>query len=493
MNVITRRKFITMLLASAAMGVVPTPHAGRKAVAGPGVKECVIIGGGISGFTAAYMLKERDVLLLEALPVFGGRTRSGVHNDWYYPEGTEYLGKPEDTLAEIIRKLKLQLIEIPTPMDQIWRDGKIYDGDSGRVRLLTEKGGLKAYNRFLGALRKVSRLYEEIPDHDPNGELVRLDNMTCREWFDELRLPEVYTEMYNVTCRGLFGANINEVSALGAFAEIAFDFEGADYPVDQEDLDEIIRGDSGEGSGAYSFRHGIAEVIEALALFMGDKAQHSSKVVSVVGNDEEGYAVTYLQDGAEKVVKSRSVIFSTPMPVTKKIGAQVLSHEQRQYLSLVPYAQFVTAAIFSDEPIYTDAFDLAVPDAWFVTDVYDCTWMQKKLGEEHKGYVASLYIGPHSYKDTSLNALSDAELLENSFKDIQVIWPDIRDRVTGYDITRFEYAYPVMTPGAYGRLTELWGTLDGGVQIAGDGMIYPTFEAAAQAGTIAAERIDEWL
>lgn len=482
-----------MLLASAAMGVAPIPHMGRKAFAGSDVKDCVIIGGGVSGFTAAYVLKERDVLLLEALPGFGGRTISGIHNDWYYPEGTEYLGKPDGTLAEIIRELDLELIEIPTPMDQIWRDGKFYDGGPGRVRLLTKKGGLKAFNRFLGALKEVSKSYKEIPNYDPNGELARLDNITCQEWFNELRLPEVYTEMYNVTFRGLFGANINEISALGAFAEIAFDFEGDDYPVDQEDVDTIIRGNSGEGSGAYSFRHGIAEVIEALAKFMGDKAQHSSRVLSVAGGDEEGYEITYLHDGIEKIVQSKSVIFSTPMPVTKKIGAQVLPFAQQQLLSLVPYAQFVTAAIFSDEPIYTDAFDLAVPDKWFVTDVYDCTWMQKKLGEKHKGYVASMYIGPHSYKDTSLVALSDEELLERSYKDVQVIWPDIREKVKGYDIHRFEYAYPVMTPGAYGRLTKLWAMLNGGVQIAGDGMIYPTFEAATQSGTIAAERIDEWL
>ncbi len=490
---INRRKFISMLLASAAMGVLPLPRSVGRAIADTELKDTVIIGGGISGFTAAYLLRERDVLLLEAQPGFGGRTISGIHNDWYYPEGTEYLGKPEGTLAEIIQKLDLNLIEIPSPMDQIWHDGVFYDGDSGRVRLLTRKGGLKAFNRFLGALKKVAKHYEEVPNYDPNGELARLDNMTCQEWFDELRLPDVYTQMYNVTFRGLFGANINEVSALGAFAEIAFDFEGADHPVDQEDVDEIIRSKSSEGSGAYSFRHGIAEVIEALAKFMGDKAQHSSKVLSVSGSDEQGYEIVYLQAGQEKVVASQSVIFSTPMPVTKSIGAQVLPFEQQQLLSLVPYAQFVTAAIFSKEPIYTNAFDLAVPDKWFVTDVYDCTWMQKKLGEKHQGYVASMYIGPHTYKDTSLIALSDAELLENSYKDLQVIWPDIREKVTGYDIHRFEYAYPVMTTGAYARLTKLWDMLNGGVQIAGDGMIYPTFEAAVQSGTIAAERIDEWL
>lgn len=488
-----RRKFISMLLASAALGSVSTLPFARKAFSQSQEKDCVIIGGGVSGFTAAYLLRERNVLLLEAEPGFGGRTISGIHNDWYYPEGTEYLGKPDGVLAEIIDKLGLNIIEIPSPMDQIWRDGKFYSGGSGRIKMLTRKGGLNAFNRFIKALKDVAALYEEVPNYDPEGELARLDMITCQQWFDELGLPAVYGETYNVTFRGLFGANINEVSALGAFAEIAFDFEGMDHPLDEEDIDDIIRGKDAEGSGSYSFRHGIAEVIEALARFMGDRAQHSSRVVSVTGDDENGYEVVYLHNGEQKTVAASSVIFSTPLPVTRNIGAKVLPLDQSRLMSLVPYAQFVTAAIFSEEPIYTDAFDLAVPDGWFVTDVYDCTWMQKKLGEKHKGYVASMYIGPHTYKDTSLVGMSDAELLENSYKDLQNIWPDIRDKVKGYDIHRFEYAYPVMTPGAYGRLTELWGMLNGGVQIAGDGMIYPTFEAAVQAGSIAAGRIDEWL
>lgn len=488
-----RRTFITMLLASAALGGMSAFPLCRKAAARPLERDCVIIGGGISGFTAAYLLRERDTLLLEAEPGFGGRTISGIHNDWYYPEGTEYLGRPEGVLDEIITTMGLELIEIPSPMDQIWRDGRVYSGHAGRIEMLTRRGGLKAFNRFLRALRRVDALYDDVPDYEPEGELARLDALTCKQWFDELRLPDVYAETYNVTFRGLFGANIHEVSALGAFAEIAFDFEGMDCPLDREDVAEIIRGEDSEGSGAYSFRHGIAEVIEALARFMGNRAQHSSRVVSVRGDDENGYEVSYLSDGQEKTVSARSVIFATPMPVTRALGSGVLSAQQRQLMDLVPYARFVTAALFSQEPIQTDAFDLALPDGWFVTDVYDCTWMQRKLGEKHEGYVASLYIGPHTHEDTALTEMSDAELLETAYRDLQAIWPDIRAKVQGYDIHRFEYAYPVMTPGAYGRLTRLWGMLHGGIQIAGDGMIYPTFEAAVQAGTIAAERINQWL
>lgn len=140
-EMMNRRKFISMLLASAALGTVSAFPLGRKALAQSAEKECVIIGGGVSGFTSAYLLRDRDVLLLEAESGFGGRTISGIHNDWYYPEGTEYLGKPDGVLAEIIEKLNLNLIEIPSPMDQIWRDGKFYNGGSGRIKMLTRKGG----------------------------------------------------------------------------------------------------------------------------------------------------------------------------------------------------------------------------------------------------------------------------------------------------------------------------------------------------------------
>ena len=50
-----------------------------------------------------------------------------------------------------------------------------------------------------------------------------------------------------------------------------------------------------------------------------------------------------------------------------------------------------------------------------------------------------------------------------------------------------------MTPGAYKRLTRLHHITRGGLQLAGDYMIYPTFEAAADSGEWAAEKALEVL
>lgn len=493
-KILNRRKFMTMLITAAASGAMPALLTNSKAFAVDAqVKDVVVIGGGISGLVSAYLLQKKDVLLLEAEQEFGGRTLSGNYNGWEYTKGTEYLGPPSGVFKELLEDLGVKPVEIPSPMDQIWSDGQFYNGHAGRIELLVHKGGLETFNRFLRALQNVYEQYDENDVFCRKNDLKRLDTITCQQWFDELKLPPVYSEMYNVTFRGLFGANINEVSALCAFSEIAFDFEGMSLPVTDNDVQKLAGNAKDAGSGAYTFKTGITEVTAALAKRLGDKALSSAEVTSVTGNDEDGYVVSYAHNGQQKQVIAKSVIFVTPLPVTIRIGSSVMSQRQIRLMGQTPYSQYVTIALFSDDPIYTGAFDLALPDRWFVTDVYDSTWVQRKLGDSHKGYVASLYIGPDSYKNNALITASDAELLEKSYADLERIWPDIKKKVKGYDIHRFEYAYPVQTLGAYARLAELYDVTKGGVQLAGDGMFYPTYEGAITAASIAVGRIKEWF
>lgn len=86
-------------------------------------------------------------------------------------------------------------------------------------------------------------------------------------------------------------------------------------------------------------------------------------------------------------------------------------------------------------------------------------------------------------------AWTEHELLRKVYADLEKIFPGATRRVVGHDIQRFEHAYPIMSLGAYGRLLQLDRLNEGQLILAGDYTIYPTFEAAAQSGFIAAERI----
>ncbi|MCP4149228.1 MAG: hypothetical protein GY757_15885, partial [bacterium] len=160
------------------------------------------------------------------------------------------------------------------------------------------------------------------------------------------------------------------------------------------------------------------------------------------------------------------------------------------------YSPYITVALFSDEAIYNSAFDLAVPDNLFFTDVYDSTWVQRAYDDSltnKQKYIISIYIAAQSYSDTTLLQLADSQVLANIYTNLNTIFPGAQQKVTGYDIQRFPYAYPVMTQGAYTRLTRLHDITTGNVQLAGDYMIYPTFEAAVETGYLAAEKIEEHL
>lgn len=77
----------------------------------------------------------------------------------------------------------------------------------------------------------------------------------------------------------------------------------------------------------------------------------------------------------------------------------------------------------------------------------------------------TVYCAPHSYTDRHLLSLSDEEILDNILKDLENIFPGACQNVTGYDIHRFPYAYPVMTLGAHHRLSRLHEITDGGALV----------------------------
>ncbi len=239
-----RRRQAIRTLASgiAAAGLLLRPGLARAAD-GPDDDglEVVIIGGGIAGLTAAYVLHDRKPAVLEAGKNVGGRAVGGRRGGWSYAKGTEYLGIPEGVFADMVGDLRLEPVEIPAPMDIAFRDGRFHTGSGARTKYLVDKGGLETFNRFLRTLRQVARDYESVPGHDPQGPLARLDAITARAWFNGMGLPEVYHEAYNVMARGLFGATLDEVSALAAFEEIAFDFEGADILEDMDDVRQLAR------------------------------------------------------------------------------------------------------------------------------------------------------------------------------------------------------------------------------------------------------------
>ncbi len=459
------------------------------------VYDIIIVGGGIAGLTAAFYLDDYDFLLLEKEKQVGGRATSGQYQGIPYAKGPEYLGKPETPLKEIIAALNLTLREIPPPVDVVSYKGKMFSGDYGKARLLVKKSSLGEFNRFVTTILQAYEEYEEIPDLALKGSLGRLDNITARQWFEEEKFSPIYSEIYNVAFRGLFGANIDEISALSALPEMAYDFEGFESIDDSGDLADEFS-DSGNSTGVYTFDEGIAEIPLALEAHLGDRLRVGTTVTQLKKAGELFEISCRQADNKRITYRADSVIVATPSAITLDIAGSILSDEQRQLLGSVSYSPYATIALFSEKPIFNKGFDLAVPDGLMFTDIYDATWVTRHYNKSSKAkqkWITLIYAAPTSYRDNAFPAMSDQKLVSTVFTQLDRLIPAASKLVKGHEITRFQYGYPVMTPGSYRRMTRLQEITNDGLYLAGDYIIYPTFEAAASSGLLAARKTMEWL
>ena len=210
-----------LLLVAAASSAAPDREPAEKP------HDVIIVGAGMAGLTAAFYLKNYDIVVLEKEGRPGGKAISYKMGDFSYAMGAEYIGKPTDEIGKIVRALKLTPVQIPSPMDAAWQDGELYLGETGMASLYVRRVGVNEYNRFVSAMQEFTLEYEEIPHFDPDSELAALDDISAKDWLNRMKFPEIFLQRYNVTARGVFGANLGEISALCALPEIAFDYEGA--------------------------------------------------------------------------------------------------------------------------------------------------------------------------------------------------------------------------------------------------------------------------
>src|SRR4029077_7659578 len=85
--------------------------------------DVVILGGGLAGLTAAYQLRDRDVLVLEARDRVGGRTLSGEHDGYWYNSGAQFVW--DKRTLELCRGLGLEVIGGDGAQSAVFVNGRL--------------------------------------------------------------------------------------------------------------------------------------------------------------------------------------------------------------------------------------------------------------------------------------------------------------------------------------------------------------------------------
>ncbi len=446
--------------------------------------DVIVVGAGSSGLTSAYYLKDYDVKILERNDYTGGSTMSAVYEDISYP-----IGVAKTTLStlllEIAGDLGLHPIPIPNHDISFFNDGTIYYGLEGLMTTFIEEGGLEEWGRFYVTSKAAYFL-----NYYSNPETAELDQITAKQWFDNEQFAPLFYKVYDAKARLLFGAGLEEVSALSLLPIIFQDADSLPIGLGADDINNDPISES-ESATYFTFPSGMTEYTNAIAEALSDKIQLNSNVESIT-KDGEWMRVIYSDpDGTQHALQSRAVILAIPAYIVGYLAPEILSEEQKTLLNQIEYSSYCIVSLFGDEPIFGDAFDLQFTDGMLVTDLIDQTWALRKneiMPEGSDVQIYSAIIAPTSYQDQSFKELTQEELIEKVYTDLETFDPDVRTKVDEYRVDWFSSGAPVMTVGARQRLARLQEITNGSLALCGSYMIYPDFNATITSGYNAAQQ-----
>ena len=126
----------------------------------------VILGAGLAGLTAAYELRDRDVVVLESRERVGGRTLSGVHDGCWYNLGAQFVW--DARTLELCRALGLEVAGAGKARSAVFVNGRLATAPDPLRLLLDMPLSWREKLNFARTILRLRRLSSRVRGLDPS-------------------------------------------------------------------------------------------------------------------------------------------------------------------------------------------------------------------------------------------------------------------------------------------------------------------------------------
>jgi protoporphyrinogen oxidase len=384
--------------------------------------DVAILGGGVSGLTAAYLLRDQDFILLEKEAHWGGNAYTQEYQGQEFATGAAFTGT-----GDWASQLGVQIGLKPLPIDSA--DGTIVNGVFVPD---TWRSGLDQLAYPAEVLRGFKEFRQEMMRVPLKSRARELDGMALA-WFLRGYPPELAT-WWDGFGRSNWGGAAAESSALIGIGT----------------LQEMAK--EGSPDGRVTFAGGLGAITKRLAAILGqshgDRMYLDTTAVGVV--PEHGHVrVTYMQQGAVKALEAKAVIVALPKFFARRI-VDGLPAAQSSAMAKIQYAPYAVVNLIFDRPMFNSGYDTWCPGNAF-TDFIVADWViRNQPGYRRRNNILTCY--------TPLAQSKRAELLTEDrcrnlaarvLRDFQKLFP--KSEANPIEVHFYRRGHPMMisAPGIY--------------------------------------------
>jgi protoporphyrinogen/coproporphyrinogen III oxidase len=319
-------------------------------------RDLVIVGGGMSGLTAASLCPNLDWLLLEKEPHFGGNAYMMDFHGAAYGTGSAFVESP------VAAEMGIQLGLKPLPIDN-W-DGSFIQGEyvpdtwgDGLDRLPYAPQVRESFKKFRKSLLAidVEKRSREL-DNTPFSTLLQGYAPEIKQWFDAYGPSN-------------WGALSHQTSSLVAVGEMQ-------ALVGEERKDERCTWPG--GLGALSKR-----LVEKLQAKFKERMLAGATIIAV-RPQRSAVNVSYMQRGRIITVAAKVVIMATPKFITARV-VEGLPRTQRLAMQKIRYAPYPVINLIYDKVVFDEGYDTWCPGYSF-TDFIVADWTVRNSAGYRRAY-----------------------------------------------------------------------------------------------------------